>query len=99
MKLLSRVQLLAAPGTVAYQAAPSMGFSRQKYWSGLPFPSPGLRWLSINTVKCEIWWERALIGMCRLLWKHRKGVPRPAWGRGVVKEGFQEEFLSIMLGT
>ena len=31
----------AAPWTVAYQAPPSMGFSRQEYWSGLPFPSPG----------------------------------------------------------
>ena len=29
------------PWTVAYQASPSMGFSRQEYWSGLPFPSPG----------------------------------------------------------
>ena len=29
------------PWTVAYQTPPSMGFSRQKYWSGLPFPSPG----------------------------------------------------------
>ena len=29
------------PWTVAYQAPPSMGFSRQEYWSGLPFPSPG----------------------------------------------------------
>ena len=32
---------LAAPWTVTYQAPPSMGFSRQEYWSGLPFPSPG----------------------------------------------------------
>ena len=31
----------AIPWTVAYQAPPSMGFSRQEYWSGLPFPSPG----------------------------------------------------------
>ena len=31
----------ATPWTVAYQALPSMGFSRQEYWSGLPFPSPG----------------------------------------------------------
>ena len=31
----------ATPQTIAYQAALSMGFSRQKYWSGLPFPSPG----------------------------------------------------------
>ena len=32
---------LATPGTVACQAPPSMGFSRQEYWSGLPFPPPG----------------------------------------------------------
>ena len=41
MKLLSRVRLFATPWTVAYQVPPSMGFSRQEYWSGLPFPSPG----------------------------------------------------------
>ena len=41
VKLLSPIQLFATPWTVAYQASPSMGFSRQKYWSGLPFPSPG----------------------------------------------------------
>ena len=38
---LSRVQLFVTPWTVANQAPPSMGFSRQEYWSGLPFPSPG----------------------------------------------------------
>ena len=32
---------LATPWTVACQAPPAMGFSRQEYWSGLPFPSPG----------------------------------------------------------
>ena len=41
MKSLSRVRLFATPWTVTYQAPPSMGFSRQEYWSGLPFPSPG----------------------------------------------------------
>ena len=41
MKLLSRVQLFVTPWTVAYQAPPSMEFSRQEYWSRLPFPSPG----------------------------------------------------------
>ena len=41
VKSLSRVRLLATPWTVAYQAPLSMGFSRQEYWSGLPFPSPG----------------------------------------------------------
>ena len=37
----SRVQLFATPWTVAHQAPLSIGFSRQEYWSGLPFPSPG----------------------------------------------------------
>ena len=39
MKSLSHVWLLATPWTVPYQAPPSMGFSRQEYWSGLPLPS------------------------------------------------------------
>ena len=38
---LSRVRLFATPWTVAYQDPPSMGFSKQEYWRGLPFPSPG----------------------------------------------------------
>ena len=37
---LSRVQLFATPWTEAHQAPPSMGFSRQEYWSGVPLPSP-----------------------------------------------------------
>ena len=41
MKSLSRVQLFATPWTVAYHTPLSMGFSKQEYWSGLPFPSPG----------------------------------------------------------
>ena len=39
-KSLSHVQLLATPWTAAYQAPPSMWFSRQEYWSGVPLPSP-----------------------------------------------------------
>ena len=41
VKSLSRVRLLATPWTAAYQAPPSMGFSRQEYWSGSQCPSPG----------------------------------------------------------
>ena len=41
VKSLSCVQLFAIPWTAAYQTPPSVVFSRQKYWSGLPFPSPG----------------------------------------------------------
>ena len=42
VKSLSRVQLIATPWTAAYQAPPSMGFSRQEYWSGVPSPSPNM---------------------------------------------------------
>ena len=41
VKSLSCVRLFETPWTVAYQAPPSMGFSRQECWSGLPLPSPG----------------------------------------------------------
>ena len=41
VKSLSRVQLFLTPWTIAYKAPLSMEFSRQEYWSGLPFPSPG----------------------------------------------------------
>ena len=40
VKSLSRIRLFATPWTVAHQAPPSMGFSRQEYWSGVPFPFP-----------------------------------------------------------
>ena len=42
VKPLSRVRLLVTPWTAAHQAPPSMGFSRQEYWSGVPLPSPPL---------------------------------------------------------
>ena len=41
VKSLSHVRLFATPRTVAYQAPPAMGFSKQGYWNGLLFPSPG----------------------------------------------------------
>jgi len=51
VKSLSRVRLLATPWTTAHQAPPSMGFSRQEYWSGLPLPSP----LSMGFFRQEYW--------------------------------------------
>ena len=42
VKLLSHVRPSATPWTAAFQAPPSMGFSRQEYWSGMPLPSPSL---------------------------------------------------------
>ena len=48
MKSFSYVQLFATPWTATYQTPPSVGFSRQEYWSGLPLPSPS---------KCSTWME------------------------------------------
>ena len=48
VKSLSHVRLFETPWTVAYQAPPSMGFSKQEYWSGLPFPSPRVSKLRIR---------------------------------------------------
>ena len=45
VKSLSCVRLLATPWTAAYQAPPSMGFSRQEYWSGVPSPSPNYHYI------------------------------------------------------
>ena len=58
VKSLSCVQLFEAPWTVAYQAPPSFGFSRQESWSGLPFPSPGdLPDPGIKPGSCALWAE------------------------------------------
>ena len=48
MKSLSHVRFFETPWTVAYQAPPSMEFSRQEYWNGLPFPSPGDLGVCVN---------------------------------------------------
>ena len=53
VKSLSRARLLAIPWTAAYQAPPSMGFSRQEYWSGLSLPSPVLLWGSPPNKRTE----------------------------------------------
>ena len=49
VKSLSRVRLLATPWTAAYHAPPSMGFSRQEHWSGVPLPSPIICILSVKS--------------------------------------------------
>ena len=49
VKSLSRVRLLATPWTAAYQAPPSMGFSRQEFWSGVPLPSPNCYFSTNNS--------------------------------------------------
>ena len=53
VKSLSHVWLLVTPWTTAHQAPPSMGFSRQEYWSGLPLPS---LYFSLSQGQKEKWW-------------------------------------------
>ena len=54
VKSLSRPRLLATPRTAAYQASPSMGFSRQEYWSGVPLPSPKPAYTDLKGWKPQI---------------------------------------------
>ena len=55
VKSLSCVRLFATPWTAAYQAPPSMGFSGQQYWSGVPLPSPTLSLVCSNSCPLS-WW-------------------------------------------
>ena len=61
VKLLSHVWLFATPWTEAYQAPPSMGFSRQMYWSGLPLPSP------FGHLDVLIWYQGSSLQSCFLI--------------------------------
>ena len=58
VKSLSRIRLPATPWTAAHQAPPSMGFSRQEYWSGLPLLSPQCRRPRFNSWVWKIHWRR-----------------------------------------
>ena len=64
VKSHSRVRLLAAPWTAAYQAPLSMGFSRQKYWSGVPLPSPMLILGPVNETPPTCETSFSLSGYC-----------------------------------
>ena len=55
VKSLSRVRLLATPWTAAHQAPPSVGFSRQEYWSGVPMPSPQQALYRAYYSPCNVW--------------------------------------------
>ena len=54
VKSLSPVRLLVTPWTAAYQAPPSMGFSRQEYWSGVPLPSLKRNYTAAQNVFCHL---------------------------------------------
>ena len=67
VKSLSCVRLLATPWTAAYQVPPSMGFSRQEYWGGLPLPSPlKCHILSIKTYSVSLLLQSAPISIYNL---------------------------------
>ena len=68
VKSLSHVRLLATPWTAAYQAPPSMGFSRQEYWSGVPLPRYPINAISYIVLHCN----RFLILFTLII--HRKHV-------------------------
>ena len=73
VKSLSRVRLLASPGTVAHQAPQSMEFSKQEYWSGLPFPSPMQRTDSLEKI--------LMLG--KIEGRRRRGQQRMRWLDGI----------------
>ena len=60
MKLLSRVQLFGTPWSVSHQVPPSMGFSRQEYWSGVPLISPIRLWSSYQMTRVPFCSSRRL---------------------------------------
>ena len=73
VKTFSRVRLLAIPWTAAYQAPPSMGLSRQEYWSGVPLPSPKREHRA---------WEMPVFGGFAVSWGLQMFVV--IWGMNVV---------------
>ena len=60
-KSLSPVRLVATPWTAAYQAPPPMGFSRQKYWSGVPLPSLNIRHINVYKMLFSVFLTKDLV--------------------------------------
>ena len=73
VKPLSRVRLFVTPWTIAHQAPPSMGFSRQEYWSGVPSPSPMWR--------ADLMEKTLMLGKTEV--KRRRGWQRMRWLDGI----------------
>ena len=80
VKSLSCVQLFATPWTAAYQAPPSMGFSRQEYWSGVPLPTPWGRSIVTNSERVFIfffWIYLKYTSYLVIFFDCRLGFPSP----------------------
>ena len=83
MKSLSHVRLFVTPWTAAHQAPPSMGFSRQEYWSGVPLPSPNRVANTRELVSRSAGWMEEIHGWAGLVsvWgKHLSQASLPAAG-------------------
>ena len=96
-KSLSHVRLFATPWTTAYQAPPSMGFSRQEYWSGLPVPSTSWSHTSplVNATRSTIFQCYLLSGTCWSWW-----LPCLACcGGSLNKHLYSCDFVSWSFGT
>ena len=83
-KSISHVQLIATPRTVEYQAPPSMGFSRQEYWSGMPLPSPrGTAVLPNHRtgswMRDQARWASSVEKPWEVLWRRRSGIQSTSW--------------------
>ena len=93
VKSLSRVRILATPWTAAYQAPPSMGFSRQEYWSGVSLPSPFLNSLIHNSkgIIFSIYLKYLLVKSS----PHSSSWPPPATPQGAI--AFQLNIRSLQL--
>ena len=76
MSSLSHVQLLATPWTAPYQAPPSMGFSRQKYWNGVPPPPTMLNLAATKQTRLNKWIEKARCQECRAISLNRPAALR-----------------------
>ena len=77
VKSLSRVRLLATPRTAPYQAPPSMGFSRQEYWSGVPLPSPTTGYYS--AIKGQTIWYMQQHGWISLTLLNERGQAQKSY--------------------
>ena len=91
VKSLSRAQLLATPWTAAYQAPPSMGFSRQEYWSGLSLPSLVVILRSLSK-RLGFFWQ---VFICKkvILWKEReRGLNTNSFALDYILLGFFPRF-------
>ena len=84
-KSLSCVRLLVTPWTVAHQAPPPMGFSRQEYWSGVPLPSP-VKWAS-NSYFAG-WYSQSRELMCGHVFHFHKEICFPGSQKTVLKIHF-----------